>query len=90
MSTEHTLKDEIGDAREHAHVGVPPQHVTRALLIFYAAALLFNATSLHEQARLMPYGPWRDVCVAISKPFAYVSTWTGLSKPREWIENKIN
>jgi len=87
MSEEHTLKDEIGDAREQAHAGVSPGHVTRAVLVFYVAMLLINGSHLHQQAKLMPYGKARDLCVAISAPVAYISAWTGLSKPREWIES---
>ncbi len=81
---------DIGEARANDHAGVRPSRVTRALILFYVIAALLNGEHLHEQAKLMPYGAWRDACVAITRPLAYTVRHVRLSQPRLWLEQRLH
>lgn len=81
---------DIGEARAQDHAGVKPSRVTRALILFYVIAALLNGEHLHEQAKRMPYGAWRDACVAITRPLAYTSRHLYMSKPRLWLEHVLH
>ncbi len=80
------VHQDIGEERAEARRGVSPSSVTKALLVFYLLGALFNGEHMLDQAELMPYGAWRDVCVAAARPVAAVSRATHFSAPRKWME----
>ncbi len=56
-----------------------------AILVFYVIALLLNGTALERQARLMPYGAFRSVCLRLIRPVAVVSA-CGPDRLRSYVE----
>lgn len=53
-----------------------------ALAVFYVVALLMNGEALLRNAKLMPYGRYRDTMVVLVQPFAWLSQ-NGLGWVRE-------
>jgi len=78
--------EDIGDERARTHLGVAPGRVTKAVLVFFLMGTLLNGEHLLEQAQLMPYGSWRDICIAVVRPVAIASKATCASAPRHWLE----
>ncbi len=58
------------------------------VLVFYAVAGVLNGRALERQARLMPYGPARRVCLLLVQPLAVVSGW-GPDRIRAYVETKM-
>ncbi len=69
---------------------IQPNRVNRAVMIFYLVGALMNGEHIHRNAELMEYGQLRDICVAVTRPIAYISNTTYLSTPRMWIEETLN
>ena len=87
MNAKRYINEDIGDTRASEHKGRGPREVTRALLVFYVVAALLNGEHLLRQAELMRYDQWyRDVCVALARPIAYISRVTRASQLRRNVE----
>ena len=56
-----------------------------AIFVFYLVVLLLNGTALDRQARLMPYGPMRSVCLRLIRPVAVLSA-CGPDRMRYYVE----
>jgi hypothetical protein len=52
-------------------------------------AVLLNADQLLHEAETKPFGRDRDFWVAIWKPFAQVSDFTRLNRPRIWVDRAL-
>ena len=55
------------------------------VVLFYALALALNATALHRNNEIIPYGPVRSFWLAASGPVARVCTALRFDRPRAWL-----
>lgn len=60
-----------------------------AIVIFYLIALLLNAQGLHENAKLMRHGKYREICISLIEPIAEAPVISWFSVPREKLEDII-
>ncbi len=74
------------EEQEAAPRSLPLKRVHLGIFVFYLLAMLLNGNALLDDAKLLKYGRWRDICVAIARPMAYLSSVTRLSYPREYLE----
>lgn len=86
----HERREDIDYDEAIKKRGTPLKKVHAALAIFYLAALLLNAGSLYENAKLMRYGRLRDVCVGLIKPIAEAPLISWFSIPREKLEELVD
>ena len=68
---------------------LPLGRVWRGVLVFYACALLLNASSLHDGSQLLPFGRARRFWMQVSAPIARVAGKAGLDVPRNWLRKQL-
>ncbi len=64
----------------------PRSRVHLAVAVFFLAASLMNGENLLRKNELMPFGPRRDLAIAIIKPLAMASRLTYMNRIRRWLD----
>jgi hypothetical protein len=72
--------------RDEENRGWPRAKAHAAVAAFYLAVALLNGADLLRQAERLPFGRYREVCVALARPLAAASRATRLDRPRAALE----
>lgn len=76
----------IEDRRHEEARGWPRAKAHVAVAAFYLVVALLNGADVLRQAERLPFGRYREVCVALARPLAAVSRATRLDRPRAALE----
>lgn len=76
----------IEEARLKRGCGVSVKSAVLAVICFYLAALLLNASALHRQASLMEFGRMRSICMGAITPAQWLSSHLYLNRLRSSLE----
>ncbi len=69
---------------------VPAGHAIAVVLLTLLLAALLDADSLVTSVAQEPFGTSRSVSLALARPVRTVSHWTGLNRPRLWLNDLVN
>ena len=85
------MKDmsDIGADRREQGCGQSIRRTIVAVLCFYVFAGLFNGAGILRDAEALPFGTRHEVCVALAKPLAFISEYSGMGWLREHLETAL-
>ncbi|MBT3193152.1 MAG: hypothetical protein HN341_11415 [Verrucomicrobia bacterium] len=76
----------IEEERVQINAGRDLSCVTRSLIVFVLFSVLLNASGLQRSASLLPFGPRRRICMALTRPVAAASAHLHADRLRLWFE----
>ena len=75
---------------ESPRLRVPAGQAIAVVLLTLAMAALLGADALVASIEQQPFGTSRSVALALARPVHTVSHWTGLNRPRGWLDEFLN
>ena len=79
-------KSDIGAERRAQGCGQSIRRTALAVLSFYLFSGLFNGEGILRDAETISFGRQHDVCVALARPLAFISSHSGMGWLREHLE----
>src|SRR5262245_56319262 len=77
--------DEPRARRAHERTSVTAGRAIATMLLAFAVAIVFGASSLEKVAERQPYGRGRDIALDLVRPVAWLSHALFLDRPRDWL-----
>lgn len=69
---------------------VPAGQAIAVVLLTLVMAAFLDADALATSIEQQPFGTSRSVALAMARPVLTVSRWTGLNRPRSWLDEFLN